>query len=66
MSFGFPGPGLYQPKPVYRNDGSTKIGSASRQPLYNEKMAGTVPAANKYSPKNDTVQRNSVKYSFGY
>jgi len=44
-----PGPGGYNPVPVYKSDGLTKFGTDRRRGIFDEKKAKFVPAPNVYN-----------------
>ena len=43
-----PGPGGYDPQPVYKSDGLTKFGKDRRAGIYDEKKAKFVPSPFAY------------------
>ena len=61
-----PGPGVYQPKPVFKNvNGGPKFGTDSRKGLGDPK-AGRTPGPNAYrSDSKSNVQRAAPSYGFG-
>ena len=61
-----PGPGIYQPQPVYRNvHGGPKFGTDSRKGLGNP-SAGRTPGPNAYrADSKSSVQRAAPSYGFG-
>ena len=61
-----PAPGIYEPKPVYKNVNSgPKFGTDSRKGMGNPK-AGFTPGPNAYrADSKSTVQRAAPAYGFG-
>lgn len=51
----YPGPGGYNPQPVYKQEGSTKFGLGKRQGLLDENRARMVPSASAYNPNIQTI-----------
>ena len=60
-----PGPGGYDPKPVFKSDGLTKFGKDRRAGIYDERKAKFVPSPFAYKPETGYVQKSAAKFSFG-
>ena len=43
-----PGPGAFDPKPIFKYEGHTKFGSGLREGIYNEKLAKLNPSPLAY------------------
>ena len=61
----FPGPGGYNPQPIYKSDGFTKFGTGTRSGIYDERKAKFVPSPFAYKQDASFVQRSAAKFSFG-